>query len=390
LGDFEHLEDRPTDRAGRAMLRLPASLGVTALVQGVGDDITQQELQNATRNHGMPLEGLRYDVTPIGMHYLLVHFDVPFVDATSWTLEVGGHVAQPLALSLDDIRSHPRVSLPVTMECAGNGRARLNPRPRSQPWLNEAVGTAEWTGTPLWPLLQEAGLSDGAVEILFTGLDRGTQAEVEQWYQRSLTIDQADRPEVILAYEMNGLPLPPQHGFPLRLVVPGWYGMTNVKWLKSITVIDEEFSGFQQKVFYRIAKDEDDPGVQLSRMFPRSLLIPPGIPEFETRDRLLPPGPVILQGRAWSGWAPIAQVEVSQDGGSSWADAALESPVGPYAWRGWRFDWDAAEGERVLVSRATDEAGNTQPLEQHWNMRGVANNMVHTVMVHVRPGVGAG
>jgi sulfane dehydrogenase subunit SoxC len=357
------------------------------MVQLITDDITMQELQSATRNHGMPLEGLRYDITPIGMHYLLVHFDVPFVDATTWTLEVGGHVATPLALSLDEIRARPRVTFPVTMECAGNGRARMNPRPHSQPWLNEAVGTAEWTGTPLWPLLEEAGLQDGAVEILFTGLDRGEQSEIEQWYQRSLSLEQARRPEVILVYEMNGQPLPPQHGYPLRLVVPGWYGMTNVKWLKSIAALTEEFSGFQQKVFYRIAHDDDDPGEQLSRMFPRSLLVPPGIPEFSTRDRLLPPGRVTLEGRAWSGWAPIARVEISLDGGASWVDATLEPPVGPYAWRRWRFDWDAAEGEHVLASRATDQAGNAQPLEQRWNARGVANNMVHSVVVHVRPGV---
>jgi sulfane dehydrogenase subunit SoxC len=360
------------------------------MAQVVGDDITMQELQHATRNHGMPLEGLRYDVTPIGMHYLLIHFDVPFVDVSTWSLEVGGHLGTPRDLTLDDIRSRrPRVTLPVTMECAGNGRARLDPRPHSQPWLNEAIGTAQWTGTSLWPLLHEAEVLDGAVEFLFTGLDRGTQGEHEQWYQRSLSLEEARRPEVILAYEMNGQPLPPQHGYPLRLVVPGWYGMTSVKWLKSITAVTEEFQGFQQKVFYRIAQDDDDPGEQVSRMFPRSLIVPPGIPEFETRDRLLSPGPVTLEGRAWSGWGAIARVEVSQDGGSSWADAALEPPVGPYAWRRWLFDWDAVEGERVLVSRATDEAGNTQPLEQNWNIRGVANNTVHTVVVHVRRGVGA-
>jgi sulfane dehydrogenase subunit SoxC len=357
------------------------------MAQVVGDDITRQELQNATRNHGMQLEGLRYDITPIGMHYLLIHFDVPFVDVTTWSLEMGGHVATPRDLTLEDIRSRPRVTLPVTMECAGNGRARLDPRPHSQPWLNEAIGTAEWTGTPLWPLLEEAGVLDGAVEILFTGLDRGTQGEHEQWYQRSLSLEEARRPEVILAYEMNGQPLPPQHGYPLRLVVPDWYGMTSVKWLKSITAVTEEFQGFQQKVFYRIAKDDDDPGEQVSRMFPRSLIVPPGIPEFETRERLLPPGRVTLEGRAWSGWAPIAKVEVSVDGGTTWSDAALELPVGPHAWRRWRKDWDAPEGDHIVASRATDERGNTQPVEQRWNMRGVANNMVQTVAVHVRPGV---
>jgi hypothetical protein len=151
--------------------------------------------------------------------------------------------------------------------------------------------------------------------------------------------------------------------------------------------VTETFDGFQQKVFYRIAQDDDDPGIQLSRMFPRSLLVPPGIPEFETRERLLPPGRVSLEGRAWSGWSAIAHVEVSTDGGSSWADAALDPPLGSHAWRRWHLDWVADEGTHVIASRATDEAGNTQPLEPRWNAKGVANNMSQTVVVHARPDV---
>lgn len=225
-------------------------------------DFTLEELQSATSNHGMPLEALRYDVTPIGMHYVLTHFDVPYVDEARWRLQIDGRVRHTLALSLDEIRSRPRVSAPVTMECAGNGRARLEPRPKSQPWLDEAVGTGEWTGTPLAPLLREAGMLEDAIEVLFTGLDRGEQGQVEQWYERALPIDEALRPEVLLVWELNGIPLPLQHGFPLRVIVPGWYGMTQVKWLQRITVLDKAFWGYQQNVFYRIAQDDNDPGVQ--------------------------------------------------------------------------------------------------------------------------------
>src|SRR3989337_2455201 len=195
--------------------------------------LTFEELQLATRNRGMPLEGLRYDLTPTGIHYLLVHFDIPAVDPATWRLRVGGAVTNPLELTLDDLRRRPRVSLPGTMEWAGHGRARLQPRPISQPWLLEAIGTAEWTGTPLAPILEEAGVSEDAVEIVFTGADRGVQADVEHAYARSLTIAEASRSEVLLADEMNGAPLEPQHGSPLRLIVPGWYGMTSVKWLTS-------------------------------------------------------------------------------------------------------------------------------------------------------------
>jgi len=253
------------------------------------EGISLEELQLAARNHGMPLEALRYPVTPIGLHYLLTHYDVPDVAPDGWRLAIGG-----LELSLDDLRARPVAEHTVTMECAGNGRARLEPRPVSQPWLLEAVGTARWRGTPLAPLLAEAGIPDGTVEVLFTGLDRGIEGGDEQAFQRALPLDEAMRDEVLLAYEMNGAPLPPQHGFPLRLVVPGWYGMTNVKWLSRIEFLAEPFSGYQQSWSYRVRQSEDEVGEPLQRMQPRSLLVPPGIPEFMTRDRTVAAGEVLL------------------------------------------------------------------------------------------------
>src|SRR5215218_3267604 len=287
------------------------------------ESITPQELRLATRNHGMPLEALAYDVTPVGLHYLLIHYDIPLVDAESWRLSVGGLVERQLELSLDALRARPSVSQAVTMECAGNGRARLDPRPVSQPWLEEAVGTAEWTGTPLRPLLEEAGVLDGAVEVLFAGADRGVQGGLEHDYERSLPLAEAMREEPLLAWGVNGRPLPPQHGYPLRLVVPGWYGMTSVKWLRRITLLDEPFEGYQQTGTYLIHTSEDDPGTPVTRIQPRSLLLPPGMPEFESRRRFLPPGRHRLSGRAWSGLAPVARVEVSADGGGGWAAAEL-------------------------------------------------------------------
>src|SRR5712691_12961909 len=188
-----------------------------------GPDITPGELQLAVRNHSMPLEALRYEITPIGLHYLLIHFDIPAVDPNEWALTVGGHVRHPLQLSLEQIKARPSTTLAVTLECAGNGRARLSPRPLSQPWLTEAVGTAEWTGTRLGPLLDEAGLIGQGGDVVFTGFDRGIQGDVEQQYERSLPLAECRREEILLAYAINGQPLPPQHGFPLRLIVPGWY-----------------------------------------------------------------------------------------------------------------------------------------------------------------------
>ena len=345
------------------------------------EGISLEELQLAARNHGMPLEALRWPVTPVGLHYLLTHYDVLVVDPGSWRLAVHGE--RELELSLDELRTRPATELTVTMECAGNGRARFDPRPVSQPWLNEAIGTARWRGTALRPLLEEAGVPDATVEVLLTGLDRGVEGGEEQAFQRSLPLDEALRDEVLLAYEMNGAPLLPQHGFPLRVIVPGWYGMTNVKWLGRIEFLETPFAGYQNSQGYRLRQTEDDEGVPLDRMRPRSLMVPPGIPEFLSRDRFLEAGEVLLEGRAWSGHAPIASVEVSADGGSNWALAELEPDGERWAWRGWTYRWQAEHGDHLLCSRARDEVGNEQPLEMPWNVGGYANNAVQTVRVTV-------
>jgi sulfane dehydrogenase subunit SoxC len=345
--------------------------------------ITPAELRLAARNHALPLEALRHEITPPGLHYLLIHYDIPAVDPERFRLEVGGSVERPLALSLDELKARPRVEQPITFECAGNGRALLEPRPLSQPWLTEAVGTAQWAGTPLAPLLEEAGVQRTAVEVLFSALDRGIEGGVPQAYERALPIAEAGAG--LLAYEMNGAPLPPQHGFPLRLVVPGWYGMQNVKWLTRIEVLEEPFGGYQNAVGYRMYGADGEPGEPVTRMLPRSLTVPPGVPDFMTRERRLEPGPTTLTGRAWSGYGAIERVEVSTDGGASFDAAVLEAPPGPHAWCGWSFHWQAEPGEHVLSSRATDAAGNTQPLEPPWNLKGYANNAVERIMVLSRP-----
>ena len=344
--------------------------------------LTFEELQLATRNRGMPLEALRYDLTPTGLHYLLIHFDIPFVDPRTWRLRFKGAVGRSFETSLEEIQALPRVSQAVTLECAGNGRARLSPRPVSQPWLYEAIGTAEWTGTRLGPLLERAGLADSAVEIVFTGADRGIQGGEEHDYQRSLSVSDAMRDEVLLAYEMNGRPLEPQHGFPLRLVVPGWYGMTSVKWLTSIEAVTQPFAGYQQSSGYVYKEGPDAIGEPVDRMRPRSLMVPPGIPDFFSRARVVERGRVELLGRAWSGFGRIERVEVGLDG--TWHDAVLQPEIGEFAWRGWTFEWDAQPGEHLLYCRATDSAGNVQPTEAPWNYGGYGNNLVQEIAVTVR------
>jgi DMSO/TMAO reductase YedYZ molybdopterin-dependent catalytic subunit len=344
--------------------------------------LTLEELQLAARNRGMPLEALHYDVTPTGLHYVLVHFDIPAIDPERWRLRLSGNVRRPLELSLDELRARPQVTMPVTLECAGNGRARLQPRPISQPWLNDAVGTALWTGTPLAGLLAEAGLEAGSVELVFTGVDHGMEKGDEHDYARSLGIADATRPEVMLAYEMNGRPLEPQHGFPVRLIVPGWYGMTSVKWLTRIEAVTEPFSGYQQSVAYRYRTGPDDPGTPVQRMRPRALLLPPGFPDFLTRRRIVGRGQCRIDGRAWAGAVAIAEVKFGADG--IWQNTVLEAPPGPFAWCGWTCLWEATPGEHTLSCRAIDAEGNVQPLKAPWNWQGMGNNLVQIIETTVR------
>ena len=293
---------------------IDASVSPPARIADVGEGVSIDELRLAARNHGLPLEMLRHDVTPPGLHYLLVHYDIPSVDPATFRLRVDGAVTRPLELDLQALLARRQVTRTVTLECAGNGRARLTPRPVSQPWLDEAVGTAVWTGTPLAELLDDAGIGNDAVDVVFTGADHGVERGVEQDYQRALRIADALDPDVLVVHTMNGAPLPPQHGAPVRLIVPGWYGMAHVKWLVRITVLTEPFTGYQNAVTYRITRDVDDPGEPVTRILPRALLIPPGFPDFQTRTRIVERGMHELAGRAWSGFGPITRVEVSDDG----------------------------------------------------------------------------
>jgi sulfane dehydrogenase subunit SoxC len=349
-------------------------------------DFTREEVRLALRNPGMPLEALRRPITPIGMHYVLIHFDVPDVDPAGFELVVDGRVRAPAALTLADLHARPAVSMPVMMECAGSGRAHPAPRPVSAPWHDEAIGCAEWTGTPLRGVLEDAGLLDDAVELLFTAYDRGLDQGVEQDYQRSLPIDEAMREDVLLAYGMNGQPLPASHGFPLRLIVPDWYGMASVKWLRSITAIAQPFEGVQQTLLYRYRRSEDDPGTPVTQKKPRALMAPPGIPEFLTRSRHVRAGRTLIEGRAWSGPDPVSRVEFSADGGRTWDDARLEAPNGKHGWSAWSYEWEPrGTGDHELCVRATDTAGNVQPLDNAdtWNQGGYAVNAVQRVAVRV-------
>ncbi|HKK85194.1 MAG TPA: molybdopterin-dependent oxidoreductase, partial [Roseovarius sp.] len=272
---------------------------------------SKAEVGLANRNSGAFLEMLALDITPVGAHYLLTHFDVPLLDAGAYRLVFDGAFEAPFEISLEEIKAEPRVTMPVTMECAGNGRAGMEPRAFSMPWAYEAVGTAEWTGTPLAPLIERAKPQGGVVDFAFEGADFGYDNGVGHAFGRSLTPEELADLEVLLVYEMNGQPLLPQHGAPLRLIVPGWYGMASVKWLNRITAMTERYQGFQQVDTYRFRQDAGEIGEPVTEIRVKSLMVPPGVPDWITRKRRLSRGPVTLQGRAWSGaGVPVERVEV--------------------------------------------------------------------------------
>ncbi|WP_299849573.1 sulfite oxidase [uncultured Roseovarius sp.] len=350
-----------------------------ATQDGVFDD---SERSLANRNSGTLLETLALDVTPTGAHYLLTHFDTPLLDDSTHRLTFQGAFTHPFEMSMDDIRARPQVTLPVTLECAGNGRASLSPRRYSMPWNCEAVGTYEWTGTLLAPLIAQAKPAKDVVEISFTGVDYGYDSGIGHFFGRSLTLAQLEELEVLLVYAMNGQPLLPQHGAPLRIVVPGWYGMASVKWLSSIEALTEPFRGYQQVNTYRYKDNDQDEGRPITEIRVKSLMVPPGVPDWISRARFVEPGPVTIGGRAWSGAGrAITRVEFGVDG--IWHEADLTGRSSRYAWTGWRADWQAEPGTHVLQCRATDETGAVQPLDPPWDLSGFGNNAVQTVRVFV-------
>lgn len=343
---------------------------------------SEDEVRLANRNSGLLLEALRHDITPIGMHYLLIHFDVPHIDPESYRLEFKEGFEEPLSLSLSDIIDLPQLTLPVTMECAGNGRTGLSPRTHSMPWGYEAVGTSQWTGTLLAPLIERAKPKAGTVEVSFIGADCGFDKGVEHQFGRSLTLEQIESLDAMLVHSMNGQALLPQHGSPLRLIVPGWYGMASVKWLTQINALSKPYDGYQQVNTYRYREHKSDPGLPVTSIRVKSLMTPPGIPDWVTRLRHLRAGPVEITGRAWSGnGTSITKVEFSHN--EQWQEVELAKSQDKYAWVQWTYTWNAEPGEYVLRCRATDSLGNVQPLDPCWDASGFGNNCVQRVGVFV-------
>jgi sulfite oxidase len=332
----------------------------------------------------MPLDGFNTWITPTERFFVRTHVYTPKVDPAHWQLRVEGEVAQPLTLSLADLREFPRAELVSVLECAGNGRAFYRPTVAGLQWENGSVGNARWTGVRLVDVLKKAGYQGAAREVLFNGVDVpiGTMPD----FIRAIPLAKAIHPDTLLAFEMNGQPLTASHGFPLRVVAPGWAGDNWVKWLTNIEVRDKEFDGFFMKTAYRYPVRTVAPGaaVDPADMKPVHSLRTKSVIVSPVDGQTVAPGAVRIQGTAWAGEYPISSVEVSADRGRNWRPAKLGPDKAKYGWRFWEAEWSAGRtGSYVIMARATDESGETQPLVEEWNPSGYLWNVAQQVRVEV-------
>lgn len=336
-------------------------------------------------NAETPLSRISDAMTPTPLFYVRNHFPVPFIDQASFRLRVTGLVGRELSLSLPDLARLPQHSLTVTMECAGNGRKLMHPLPPGVTWNLGAVSTGLFGGVRLADVLAMAEISPRAIEVLCIGADMGMVEERGAIkYERSLSVAQATNRDVILATTLNNEPLTPDHGFPLRMIVPGWYGMAAVKWLTELRAIDRPFDGFYQVTHYVYRpgpslEAEDRDGTPLSKAKPRSL-----ITSVADSARFRVGQTVTLRGTAWSGFGLIRSVEFSDDGCKTWKCACLGSQPSVYAHTAFEVEWTPAGAGRCTLSvRATDAAGRRQPVEPVKDALGYGNNSVQKLNVEV-------
>jgi sulfite oxidase len=332
----------------------------------------------------MPVSAFDDYITPIENFFVRTHVPVPTVEISQWRLSVSGLVSTPLTLSMDDLRKMPSTEVVSVLECAGNGRQNYSPSVPGVQWANGAVGNGRWRGVRLAEVLRRAGVNSAAVEILFNGADTppGTMPD----FQRTIPPKKALHPATLLAYEMNGEPLPIKHGFPLRAVVPGWAGDSWMKWVTSVQVLDEEFKGYWMKNAYLHPGKPVAPGSVLrpETMKPVTSLRVKSVISFPANGDALAIGKrVLVRGVAWTGDAgPVTAVDVSVDQGRTWRSASFTSKATEFGWRLWEFPWTpSSDGHHTVLARARDASGDVQPLVQEWNPSGYLWNVVARVDV---------
>jgi DMSO/TMAO reductase YedYZ molybdopterin-dependent catalytic subunit len=338
-------------------------------------------------NLEMPFETVESFITPNKSFYVRTHFPIPKIDRDAWWLHVEGDVEKPFAINYEELLKIKSLTVPVTLECAGNNRNFLEPKVKGVQWGLGAVGTAEWTGVPLSVLLDRARLKPDACEVILEGADGGLLAEAksppgEMNFARSVPLAKASQ-NVLLAYKMNGNDLPPEHGFPLRAVVPGWYAVASVKWLQRIVVTSQPFTGYYQTLDYAYWKRRGD----IAELSPvAELQVKAEIANPAQGETVPANSTVFIHGAAWAGGGEIVRVEVSTDGGSTWKEATLLGESKPNAWRFWEFNWQTpiAPGKQTLVARAVDSRGQTQPAHRDPDRGTYMINHLLPITVEVR------
>ena len=337
-------------------------------------------------NLEMPFETLRDFITPTGSFYVRTHFPIPKIDKKDWRLRIEGEVETPLEFRYEHLLKMKALTIPVTLECAGNNRDFLEPKVKGVQWGLGAVGTANWTGVPLSSLLELAGVKSKAREVILQGADGGTLEDAKAptgklKFARSIPLAKAK--DVLLAYKMNDADLPPENGFPLRAIVPAWYAMASIKWLQRITVTNRRFTGYYQTMDYAYWARRGDTAelVPITEMQVKAEIARPvagGIVPANSNVR--------VHGAAWTSDGEITKVELTTDGGSTWNEAKLIGEAKPHAWRLWEFDWEtpAKPGKQTLVARATDSNGRTQPIERDSDRGTYMINHLLPIEVEVR------
>ena len=334
----------------------------------------------------MPLDQLQNWITPVDLFFVRNHVGEPYsVNVATWKLSIGGEVEHPVELSYGDLAKFEIATIINTLECAGNGRAFFDPHAAGIQWQRGAVGNARWSGPRLKDILARAGVKPTGKYVVFKGLEE-PPGKVPQ-FMRSIPIEKALDPDTLLATQMNGEQLPKHHGFPARIMVPGWIGAASMKWVTEITVLDHEFDGFYMKPGYRIPTRSLAPGEELkpdeatvpvTRLNVKSVIAGPGDGS-TARAGVIP-----VHGAAWAGEADVVRVDISTDGGHSWVPAELGSDHARYSWRLWQYSWTPKKpGDYVIMSRATDSTGRVQPSQAAWNPSGYLWNAIDQVKIHV-------
>lgn len=324
-------------------------------------------------------------ITPTEHFYVRSHMSVPQIDAASFALKIGGEVNAPVSLSLDEIKKLPAVTVTTTLECAGNGRSFFEPALAGIQWEKGAVGTARFTGARLSDVLKKAGAKSTGINVEMHGGDRppGTMPA----FVRQLPMAKAMHPDTILAWDMNGQPMPQVHGAPLRVIVPGWEGAYSVKWISELNVLAKDTDSFWFATAYRYPNRRVAPGaaVDAKDMEPLKGLAVKSLITTPAAGASMAPGKISVGGFAWAGENDITKVDISIDNGATWQPARLTGEQARFTWRRFAFDFTVTKPQSYLIlSRATDSKGNMQPAVAQWNPSGYLWNQYDSVRIEVK------